>query len=106
MTFIDLENTVIEDWDSFIPMPENIKMLKEIFKITEEEEIGIFSFAIFNDHDKKTFEKQVKPLLEAELNVKSTSVVTKEELIKILSKEFHLTVTEDDFLTFLNKEIS
>ena len=35
MTFIDLENTVIEDWDSFIPMPENIKMLKEYFKITE-----------------------------------------------------------------------
>ena len=40
------------------------------------------------------------------MNVKITSVVTKEELAKILSKEFHLTVTEDDFLTFLNKEIS
>lgn len=102
MIFIDLENTLIEDWDSMIPMFDNIRKVKDMLGSCEC--INIFSWAIFNDNDVETFNKHLRGLIEDSLVVKVKDVITMEKVKDVLGKSYGFKIEDEDFTTFINKE--
>ena len=63
--FLDLEGTVIDTWDDRNLC--NIERVKAFLGDTEE--VHIFSAAIWDDKDKRTFAEEIKPALEQALDV-------------------------------------
>lgn len=102
MIFLDLENTVIESWDCLVPMQDNINAIEKYIS-NDDSIIGVFSFAIWDSHDVSVFMRDVYPLLPI-LTERLGIVMHMDDLKKKLSEEFHVTVVDEDFVTFLRKE--
>ena len=65
--WLDLEQTIIASWDDVFLI--NVGSIKEFLKDRGITEVGIFSFAIYNEADKEEFQKNVKPIIERALGV-------------------------------------
>lgn len=98
MIFLDLENTVIEAWDCLVPMQDNINAIEKYIS-NDDSIIGVFSFAIWDSHDVSVFMRDVYPLLPI-LTERLGIVMHMDDLKKKLSEEFHVTVVDEDFVTF------
>jgi hypothetical protein len=85
--FLDLEQTIIDNWqDAYLYLPFRVRawldrMLNEqtAFNLRP---VGIFSFAIYNDKDKATFEDEMKHALELGLSIKITEWPSVEEMAR------------------------
>ena len=53
--FLDLEGTIITDWND--PVLDNFQTVKDHFKKISISQVGIFSFAIRNEKDKERFQQ-------------------------------------------------
>ena len=67
IAFIDLERTIIPDWENRFLI--NAQSIRKFLKDRQISEIGIFSFAIYNEDDKRDFESNIKPMIETALDV-------------------------------------
>lgn len=81
-TFVDLEGTLIEDWDHFEFLPEHILAVRHLLASRKVSEIHIFSFAIHDAMDALRFSKKLQPHLERRLGVKIVSFPTVLEMKK------------------------
>lgn len=75
--FLDLEGTVIEQWQQFPTfLPRECRKIREFLKKQEPEEIAIFSFAIHTDEEIEQFIDSIQPDLENILGCKVVQVVS------------------------------
>lgn len=71
--FLDLEGTLIDDWDSMNLLSNQVDAVKTLLKNRNVNAVHIFSFAIHNAIDIMRFEDELKPRLESRLGVKILS---------------------------------
>lgn len=103
MVFIDLEQTVIDDWWSATPI--NLHLRSEL----SGKDVIIFSFALLNLQDKIEFNKRIKPEIEQVFGCKIIdavlmSDVTKEIALKFNNLHFFDVVDEIDYRNTLGKQ--
>lgn len=93
--FLDLEGTIIRSWhDPEIINLEKIKGYIREFGVTK---VCIFSYAIRNETDQATFEKQYRGFLEEKLGVTITQVPTVEHIKQPCLKFYPKAVPMYDF---------
>lgn len=81
--FVDLEGTVIEDWDSGRLMIDHIQAIQHLLTSRQVAEIHIFSFAIHNSTDQERFALEIQPHLESRLGVRIVGVPTIVEMMEV-----------------------
>lgn len=112
--FLDLEETIIDSWQSGLLV--NVQVLREFLEKNNVTEIGIFSFAVYNDRDLEIFNRDHKPFIEKALNVTVTSCVTVEQMQKSdtkftgiffdnISDFISVRGKKDAFINFVNANI-
>ena len=65
--YLDLEATIIASWQD--PHLINVASIRHFLKERRITEVSIFSYAIYNDADKRIFAEQIKPDIERALGV-------------------------------------
>ena len=82
--YLDLEETVIRSWsDQTLCNIGKLKVFIDSNPDVDREDVRIFSFAIYNDADKKECEKFIVPMLERALNIKITAWPSVKEIAEI-----------------------
>lgn len=82
--WLDLEETIINSWDD--PRLCNVSKLKKLLSENSVNQVSIFSFAIWNQKDKKEFFNNLKEPIERALDVNISVVPTQEEILKDVVK--------------------
>ena len=83
--WLDLEQTIIASWDDVFLI--NVTTIRDFLKSRNITEVGIFSFAIYNEADKEEFRKNVKPIIELALGVTVTTYPSVQDMIRV-EKQF------------------
>ena len=84
--FLDLEDTVIDNW--FSGNPVNIEQVRFFLKMCDVKEVHIFSFAIWFDNHVEEFNRRHKGMLEDLLDVKITAAP---HVTEIMEADFTFT---------------
>lgn len=63
--FLDLEETVIDDWHSGMLLPGNIAIIRELLQ--DNDRLGLMSWAVWGDTDKGIFTRDFQSYLEDNL---------------------------------------
>lgn len=83
--FLDLEDTVVDNWDDFLFLPSKCEKIKNYIKENNVVDVTIFSFAIDNKKDQEYFIKNHQEDLERILDAKIVDIITVEDMLKLLS---------------------
>jgi len=67
--FVDLENTLIEDWYTPTLLRENVEKIKTLIRKAKVEKIYLWSFAVTNSKEVEDFNRLLKDFLERALGV-------------------------------------
>ncbi len=62
IVFLDLEETVIDDWHSGMLLPGNIAVIRSLLQ--DNDRLGLMSWAVWGDTDKGIFTREFQPCLE------------------------------------------
>jgi len=82
--FLDLEDTVVDNWDDFLFLPSKCEKIKNFIKENNVIDVTIFSFAIDNEKDEAYFIKNHQEDLERILDAKIVDIITVEDMMKVL----------------------
>lgn len=100
--WFDLEATMIESWDK--PFIINQEKIFNFLREFPCDEIGIFSFAIWDDKDREHFNKHFKVVLEELFGIRIVHIPTKQELFQAIKKANGKQFDFQDFFDFWGKE--
>lgn len=108
--WLDLEMTVIDAFDN-LPCIVNEEKIFNFLKTIEHDRIGIFSFALWTEEDRKRFNTLMKPFLEHHFNIviDPTLIPTKPELFKSIKthpRRKGLCIDANDFNDFWDKQLT
>lgn len=85
--WLDLEETLIDQWGQFNLLDYHIKNIKLLIHQIKPDELGVWSFAIWSEKDINTFNTNgIKEQLEQELNYKFNSIFSIEEIREIVQE--------------------
>ena len=101
--WFDLEETLIDSMDNPLELvnQEKVKFLLESYK---DYEIGIFSFAIWDDRDVTNFNNSSRIFIEKIHDITISKVVTKRQMFEEIKKSKSLNIDFMDFNDIWNKE--
>jgi len=107
--FLDLEETIIDAWDSRIFLLNNIADIKTFINGNfnfNSVELGIFSFAIWNEEDKEDFNKNLKNIIQDlfELPIIDENIVTVTDIGDLLSKKLFVNLLPFELINIWGKE--
>jgi len=107
--FLDLEETIIEDWfnpffleNKIEKIKKDIFLLKEINDIEDDEiNLILFSFAVTNKHNEEIFIKTLKKEIEEMFNSKFIKIYkfNKEFIFSILEKSWKIKTLPTDMIS-------
>lgn len=80
IVFLDLEETIIESFSD--PVLCNVTKIRNFLEARDVTKIHMFSFAIYNDADRDTFDRFIRPNIEEALGVTVISCPTVVEMYK------------------------
>jgi|LakMenEpi03Aug12_release.lakeMendotaPanAssembly.Ray.scaffolds.fasta_scaffold123664_6 hypothetical protein len=89
--FLDLEDTIVDNWDDFLFIPSNCEKIKTYIKEHKITDITVFSFAIDDEDDVITFVKQHQEEVERILDVKINHVMPLTEVTDLLYRGLNLS---------------
>lgn len=70
LVFLDLEETLVDDWSSQLLLTANVRVTRSFLKtLPPGTKVGLMSWAVWDERDKSLFNKDLRPFLEAELDV-------------------------------------
>lgn len=70
LVFLDLEETLVDDWNSQLLLTANVRVVRSFLStLPPSTKVGLMSWAVWDERDKALFNKDLRPFLEAELNV-------------------------------------
>lgn len=101
--WLDLEETVFESWDCWWNSM-NTRKLVTFLRANNVERVGIFSFAVYNETDKTTFNSLMKNSIQQELGVEIISVLSIEDIISIYWKKRGVRIDQHDVLHLIGKQ--
>ena len=78
--WLDLEQTIIASFGN--PELCNVQKIGAFLQANNVSEVGIFSFAIWNEADQHEFEKHIKPTIELALDVHVVTWPTVQNMMK------------------------
>lgn len=84
--YIDLEQTIIDDWNSGKII--NRDKVNDFIRLNRIQELSVFSFAIHNHDDAKYFEKVYLQFLQNVFEVKIKSVIRMDSLTEEICKAY------------------
>ena len=94
--FLDLEETVIDSWDSGLLV--NSSQVRDFIKSQQASNVTIFSFAVWDANDQKTFDKQHRRVLQRALDTGIALVPTVQDFMlsdtKLTGVDWQGDVTE------------
>ena len=110
--FLDLEKTVIDSWDSGKLLESNIakitRHVRTLNSLTDTKlDLGIFSFAIWNDNDRIEFIEKMLPAIEEviRIDVNQDLIPSIADLVQHIKKKQNLSVFDhNEFFNFFNKK--
>lgn len=85
--YLDLENTLIDEWGSNKLLLDKIAIIKAFIKQHSLKRATIFSFALTNSKDLTYFNKNIKKELESILSI-SIDVVIIEDIFETIMSKF------------------
>ena len=100
--WLDIEGTIIKSWEE--PFIINQEKIQNLICEFLPDEIGVFSFAIWNDKDREFFKDQIGPHLEKIFGIQITHIPTKQEVFQAIKKANKKQFDFDDFCDFWGKE--
>ena len=104
--FLDLENTIIDTWDNR-NICSNWKSIKSWISCINFDEVHVFSYAIWNQDDIRTFKDSIAPSIEEVLKIRFNDKVLDVDLMRVIcANHLKIRMNKDDFFTFMKKEIS
>lgn len=109
IVFLDLEETLIDNWQDKNLLPNNIAKIKKELKQIAPDLVSIWSFAIWNEDDLLEFiTSGLKVELECQLRInKFNEIPTIEEIQHIIEKREKLKYDSlVEFMCLNNKELS
>lgn len=80
LVFLDLEQTIIASFDD--PFLINVQSIKQFLQERNITEVGIFSFAIWDQKDQYTFKDHIKPAIELALGVTVKTWPTLQDMVR------------------------
>ena len=84
--FLDLEQTIVSSFGD--PVLCNVTRIKNFLSSRGATAVHIFSFAIYNDTDKKTFDREIKPMIETALEL---PVMTAPSVLDMIRADYKFT---------------
>lgn len=105
IVLLDLEQTVIDDWEHMNALPENITKIRWAIRRTDCK-LGLMSWAVWNEVDKETFKFRLQGPLEEMLGMKFSEelIFSMHDFSDIILKRKHKWVTRDDMFDLYGKE--
>jgi hypothetical protein len=97
--FFDLEETIISEFDN--PRLINIKKVNDMEYPLE---VGVFSFAIWNERDRIQFSNYIQPMIEDAFGFKVITVPTMDEITSVVKQKWIAIEDRDDLFDFFDKE--
>lgn len=92
--WLDLEQTIIASWDDVFLI--NVTTIRDFLKSRNITEVGIFSFAIYNEADKEEFRKNIKPIIELALGVTVIAWPSVRDMIRV-EKQYSGVVFDSEY---------
>lgn len=93
--FFDLEATVIDSWTSALLV--RTTQVRDFLRRHNVTAIHIFSFAVWNERDQATFERELKPVLERALEVQVLTCPCLEDFRAATLDQTGLEFSSDDY---------
>lgn len=101
--FLDLEGTVVDDWTNMKLV--NARRVGDFLQKLKVIEVGVFSFAVWNDNDLNLFKTDLQSRLESVLDVKVTDVPTVKMMMDLDRNSTHTHFDDaSDFITMRGKK--
>lgn len=105
LILLDLEATIIPVWDDFYPIPGNCAKIKEFNQDFKADEVGLFSWAVWNQRDKDVWNR-VKEDFEIEMDLKFDHCWSIEDYIEMVrTNKGPVGMDKFDFFDFYDKEM-
>jgi hypothetical protein len=102
--FLDLELTLIDTWDECNVINRNVALIRDWIDENEPDEIGVFSFAVWDLHDKEDTREKLRWLWDM-LDVNISRVPSVADLIELLKKTLNINVmSSQDFFDFFGRK--
>jgi len=102
----DLEETLIEDWNVPTLLCEQFPKIKEWIAKEGEFQSGIFSWAIWDQKDLTSFNKELRGRIEESHNIhfNDNLIFLRDDILKSFREWFHMPFMDsDDFMAFFKK---
>lgn len=101
--FLDLEETIIESWSN--PLLMNVGKIGNFVHTSGVQEVGIFSFAIWNEQDKIDFEERhIKQAIEMALGVPINEILTVPDIANEVFWKTGVRMDISEFITIWGKQ--
>ena len=101
--FLDLEETIIESWGN--PVLVNHQRINKFLKKLDITHVGIFSFAIWDENDKRNFDRfGIKDTIENALEVRINNVLTIPDIAKEVFWKQGMVISINEFITIWGKQ--
>ena len=78
--FLDLEQTIIASWDA--PDLINVQRIRQFLLRNRADEVRIFSFAIWDENDKRKFDNEIKPVIQRALDLPIVSWPSVQDMMR------------------------
>lgn len=101
--FLDLEETLVDDWNSGLFMPRHMDCVKEFLANRPGARVGLMSWAVWDERDKERFRKEFQPDLERNLNCTFELVWSMDDWAEELFKHSKKRLSRDDLFDMFGK---
>lgn len=64
----DLEETLIQDWSNPVMVPDRLDIVRQHLMKHPTAQLGLMSWAVWDDRDMDVFNRKLRPMLEEALN--------------------------------------
>ena len=105
IVFLDLEQTLIDNWENGWLLPEKIKVIRGLCAPFDAK-VGLMSWAVWDENDKAKFNSELRPELEKALGMKFSDefVWSMDDWAKQLFEFRGKKISREDLFDIFGKE--
>lgn len=103
LVFLDLEETLIDEWSSGLFLPRKLDVVRDFLKANPGATVGLMSWAVWDAKDKATFERNFRADLERNLECTFELVWSMDEWGEEVFKHFNKKVSRQDMFDMFSK---
>lgn len=101
--FLDLEETVMDDWNSGLFLPRKLDAVRKFLTDNNVTTVGLMSWAVWDERDKARFNAEFREDLERNLNVTFDLVWSMDDWANEVFKHFNKKLSRQDLFDMFSK---